>query len=516
MRNFTKPRFLHEYFLQFSSKIPDQLAIISNHAEWTYSQLKKQSEAYAKDLEEIGLSIGDRVILEFEPCPEAVALIIACSIRGLVFIPANPDTPQERIESIISNTEARLHIQKERIRTFSQHPHLICGYLDKDAIITDSITKPEVNRKEMRLLESNLIYIIFTSGTTGQPKGIMMSHRAVLSFFDGLIHFCDIPEKTRVGSISPLQFDFSILDMGLALGSGGTLVHVPRSLVYHPKRFLEYIDRHQVNQMNAVPSMWKSILEYAGNNVISNMHLSSIMYGGEYFPIDDLRSLQSLFCLTRIINAFGPSESIGCSFKNIEIPIPEGLSNLSIGVGMHNAEMLLVDEEGALIREPDVVGEIYLRSPCLFSGYWRDEALTQMRLIPLPLLPDSGERVFKTGDLAYQDESGDFYYVGRTDNQVKVLGNRIELEEVERKLMSHPAINQVSVIVEEGQLPLLHAFVVLNDPKLKTPPRDLRRYCAKTLPTYMLPGKFDFLDSLPLNANGKVDRNALKRLYQKV
>jgi amino acid adenylation domain-containing protein len=508
----SKPRFLHEYFLQFAAKSPSQIAIISNNAEWTYSQLAKQSEEYAKVLEDIGIPIGERVILELEPSPEAIALIIACSIQGLVFIPVNPDTPQERLEAIITKTEAKLHIQKGKNRVFSQHPQLINAYLEEYTIITDHISKPQVNRKQMKILENNLVYLIFTSGTTGQPKGIMMSHRAVLSYFEGLAQFCDLPEKTRIGSISALQFDFSILDMGLAFGSGGTLILVPRSLIYHPKRFLDFIEQYQVTQMDAVPSMWKGILQYASTNTISTSHLNSIVYGGEYFPIDDLRRLQSVFKLKRIINAFGPSESIGCTFKNIEIPIREGLENLSIGPGMHNAEMLLIDEEGQLIQEPNVIGEIYLRGLCLFSGYWRDEALTEERLVPLPLSPDSGELVFKTGDLAYKHASGDFYYVGRTDNQVKVLGNRIELEEVERKILSHLSVNQVCIIVEEGHIPQLHAFVVLHDAETKTTTSDLRTFCAKTLPSYMLPAKFDVLEALPLNANGKVDRNALKRL----
>ncbi|MBT2765873.1 AMP-binding protein [Paenibacillus sp. ISL-20] len=517
--SLSKPRFFHEYFLQFTSKMPDQIAIISNNGQWTYAQLAQQSEEYAKAMEDIGLPVGERVILEFEPCPEAVALMIACSIQGLVFIPVNPDSPQERLESIITKTEAKLYIQKERVRSFPQYPQLINAYLKENTIITDSASRPQDKRKNMKLLENNLVYIIFTSGSTGEPKGIMMSHGAVLSFFEGIVHFCDLPEQTRVGSISPLQFDFSIMDMGLTFGSGGTLVLVPHSLVYHPKRFLDFIEQQQVFQMNGVPSIWKNILQYASQNNVVNSHLNSILFGGEFFPIDDLRRIQSLFDLKRLINAFGQSESIACSFKNIETPIDQGVENLSVGSGIYNAEMLLIDEKGHLIEEPYITGEIYLRGSCLFSGYWRNEVLTKKRLVPSPLSPDSGEIVFQSGDLAYKDESGEFYFIGRSDHQVKILGNRIELEEVERRLLSHPDVSQVCIIVqEESNSPQLHAFVQLHDhgDQTKTTQNDLRRHCAETLPSYMLPAKFEFFETLPLNANGKVDRNALKRQLQTI
>lgn len=508
-----EPRFLHEYFLRYAETYPDQLAILHNSIQWSYSQLADKSHNYAERLKEIGLDIGERVILEFDPSAEAIAIMIACSMLGLIFIPINPDTPQERLQSIINRTGAKLHIQKGNLRTLTSELEVVQVFLAGSQLIIPQSMQLRNNTFSSKLLDTNLVYIIFTSGTTGQPKGIMMTHRAVLSFFEGMNSHCLLPMSTRVGSVSSLQFDFSILDMGLAFGSGGTLVIVSRSLIFQPKRFLEHLHQQKVDIMSGVPSIWKNVLSHQSQSN-KDFHLTTILYGGEYFSARDLRKLQTMLGISRIINCFGQSESIACSFKDLPIPLPDDLDNIPIGLGMHNVEMYLLNEKGDIIREPRVTGEIYLRGSCLFSGYWKEEVLTNSRLILHPAMFYTGEKIFKTGDLAYTDESGQFYYVSRADNQVKLSGYRVELEEVERRIFSHPKVNNVCLIAYEGEKTELHAFIVLHDliEDMRSMKKQLRSYCAETLPYYMIPSEFIFLNEFPLNTNGKVDRNALKRI----
>ncbi|EGL17956.1 MULTISPECIES: amino acid adenylation domain-containing protein [unclassified Paenibacillus] len=507
-----EPKFLHDYFLKFAEKTPESLAIVHHSEKWTYARLADKSRDYAERLKIAGLRTGDRVVLELDPSAEAIAVMIACSIRGFVFIPLNPDTPQERLESILTRTGARLHIQKGRSRKLSPQAEAGQAYLDEGHLLVPEVSQAADDLStDSKLLDTNLVYLIFTSGTTGQPKGIMMTHRAVVSYFDGMNAQCALPQNTRVGSVSSLQFDFSLVDMGLAFGTGGTLVIVPRSLIFQPRRFLEHLHQQRVDLMSGVPSIWKNVLAHE-RQPVEDIHLHSILYGGEYCSARDLRKLQSLLGLKRIINCFGQSESIACSFKDLPLPLPD-TESISVGSGMHNTEMLLVDEAGIIIREPGITGEIYLRGACLFSGYWLEEELTSSRLVPHPETPCTGEKVFKTGDLAYMDENGEFYYVSRTDNQVKIMGYRVELEEVERRLLSHPKVDGVCLIVHEGNKTELHAFMVLTDQEnTQTVQQQLRAYCAEMLPSYMIPSRFSFLKEFPLNTNGKVDRKALKAM----
>ena len=510
------PVLLHHHFLQYSQITPDAYAVISVNNQWTYKELSAYAYRYATVLDSCGLATGDRVVLELDPCPQAVALIAACSMLGLVFVPVSPESPQARVEHILQITEARLHIQvAPGSRSIPAQTNLLRGFLNGNSLQVDSYLPEALRSRKGPVIESDLAYIIFTSGTTGQPKGIMMSHRAILAFFRGLVDHCKLEPTARVGTISPLQFDFSLLDMGLAFGSGATLVEVPRILIHQPKRLVQYLEKHRVSQMNGVPSIWRMILRYASEDIAALRHLQSILFAGEPFPIPDLVHLRALIPHLRIINCFGQSESIACSFTDVPCPLLPETENLSIGFAHPGTEMLLMDDQGHEIQEPAKVGEIYLRGASLFSGYWQNPEATEAALVPNPLRPFAPEKIFRTGDLAYKGLQGEIYCCGRRDLQVKILGNRVELEEVERRLCTHPAILQAAVIaVKRQENPMLVAYVVLCKDKSALTTQELRLFCKETLPIYMLPSEIHFRESLPLTTNGKVNRKALENTWE--
>lgn len=507
----TPPKLLHEFFLFYADEAAEQKAIIFNDEEWTYRDLAAFSHQYAEELRRLRLRVGSRIILEMDPCPQAVALIIACSMLGLVFIPISPDTPTERIRQIIKLTQASVHIRNQS-NTRQVSSHLVNGYLERNQL---SIPSGDISQKERDrtrvILETDLAYIIFTSGTTGVPKGIMMSHKAVLSCFEGLVEACNIPDGFRIGSISPLQFDFSLIDIGLALGSKATLVQVPRILFHHPTRFVKYLIHHNIDQMDGVPAIFQSLCDLAPQELNKLTNLTTIMYGGESMPVRNLRYLSDhLPNLQRIVNAYGQSEYIGCSFTDVAMPLNESVQAIPIGWAHPGAELFLLDEENRLVTEPSVVGELYMRGSSLFSGYYQDQERTDQVLIPHPLRADLGEKVFKTGDLGYIGMDGQLYYHGRKDSQIKLRGNRIELEEIERVLMSHPNIVQAVVLLQTDAMnPFLYAIVVPQS-KQSFVEAELRSFCLQKLPNYSVPTQFIAFDSIPYTINGKVDKKKLR------
>jgi amino acid adenylation domain-containing protein len=514
------PIFLHQYFLQFADSHPDASAVSNRSTQWTYRDLKSFSCAYADQLSGFNMSVGDRVLLEFDPCPQAIAIMIACSMLGFVFIPVSPDTPQSRVVEIIRLSEVRIHIQAAPCdRQFPDSFSLIKGYIEKDVLCFRGVEVQSIRTSNGGFLETDLAYIIFTSGTTGRPKGIMMSHKAVISFFKLMVEYCNISRNTRVGTISPLQFDFSLLDMGLAFGSGGELIQVPRALVYHPQRFIHYLAEHRIQQMNGVPSIWGPVLQFLGERQAELPDLNSILYAGERFPLSDLLKIKKQFSgVRRIINCFGQSESIACSFVDIFCNINKDTKNITIGKGQPGSELMLIDEKGAQILEPGITGEIYLRGSLLFSGYWKEPELTNKALVPNPLRPYQGERVFRTGDLAYKGTDGELYYVGRKDMQVKIFGNRVELEEIENRLREHPAVIQVAVvIVREQEGPSIWAYAVFSE-QTRPSLQELRVFCSQMLPAYMLPAKLMEVECIPTTINGKMDRDSLIQMmkYERV
>ncbi len=507
--------FLHDFLLAAARHTPDAPAVIESDRPGattvtTYAELAALVAAYADGLGALGIETGSRVVLESDTTARAVAALLACSRSGLAFVPVSPETPRRRLESILATARPALHLQAADGTRSDLPPTLGTARFGPDGLTVDRAPAPHRPRRRVPCV-TDPAYIVFTSGTTGRPKGVVMSHRAVIAFYRGMLaHRIATPED-RIASTSPLQFDFSLLNIGLALGSGAAVVPVPPHLVRWPRHLLRVLRETGATQVNGVPSIWRQSLRYEPERLAALDRLRSVLFCGEEFPLPELRRLQELLPAARIINCYGATESMACSFEDVPRPLPDDVERLSIGVAHPGAEMLLVDASGAVVDRPGVPGEIHLRSPALFSGYWDDPEATRAALVPDPLCPQSGQAVLRTGDLAVRGERGEYYFCGRTDSQVQINGNRVEIAEVERRLTEFPgaaAATALALPLPGGGLELA-AFVV---PRADRTPPDagaLREFCAETLPPYMVPQQIQLLDALPVTANGKVDRAAL-------
>ncbi|REK92002.1 AMP-dependent synthetase [Streptomyces inhibens] len=508
--------FLHDFLLDSARHTPDAPAVIESAQAGrttvtTYAELSALVDTYASDLDALGIETGARVILESDTTAPSLAMLLACSRAGLAFVPVSPEVPQQRLVSILTTARPALHLQAAD-GTREDIPRPVGTARFGPAGLT--VTRAPAHRRPRRRVPcvTDPAYIIFTSGTTGRPKGVVMSHRAVVAFYRGMLaHRIATPED-RIASTSPLQFDFSLLNIGLALGSGAAVVPVPQGLVRWPRHLLRVLRETGATQVNGVPSIWRQTLRYEPERLAALDRLRGVLFCGEEFPLPELRRLRQLLPHARIINCYGATESMACSFEDVPHPLPETVERLSIGVAHPGAEMLLIDEAGEVVDRPGVPGEIHLRSPALFSGYWDDPEATRAALVPDPLCPQSGQYVLRTGDLAVQGEKGEFYFCGRTDSQVQINGNRVELGEVERRLTEFPGATAATAMAlpRPGGAGLqLTAFVVLAAQHATADAADLRDFCARTLPPYMVPQDIRWRDSLPTTSNGKVDRAAL-------
>ncbi|MEU9191194.1 AMP-binding protein [Streptomyces sp. NPDC048484] len=507
--------FLHGFMLAAVRSAPDRPAVIEPNGDdelstVSYGELERMVRENAAALDALGLDVGDRVILESSTSAAAIAMLLACSSLGLPFIPVSPETPEKRLLSIIETAEPALHLQTadgrrdgipERVATARFGPRGL------------EVERPPASRVRHRRapVATDPAYIIFTSGTTGRAKGVVMSHRAVTAFFRGILHHGLITAEDRVATTSPLQFDFSLFDIGFALGSGAAVVPVPRDWLGWPRRFLKFLNDAGVTQVDGVPSIWRPVMRHEPELLAGLDGLHGILFSGEDFPLRELRRLQSLLPKVRFVNGYGATESMACSVTDVPNPIPEDVEKLSIGFAHPGAEMTIIDDQGRPIEEPGRVGEIYLRSPALFTGYWGDPEATAAALVPDPLNRLSGQIVFRTGDLAHRGADGELYFRGRVDSQVQILGNRVELGEVERRLTELPGVVAAAaqLLPRPGREPELNAFVVIGSTATPFDKAGARAFCAETLPAYMLPKGLYVLDELPVTENGKVDRAAL-------
>ncbi|MFF4354909.1 AMP-binding protein [Streptomyces sp. NPDC001530] len=506
---------MHEFLLSNAGAPSQRTAVVESDGAGglrtvSYGELRQQVQEYAAQLDELGLDVGDRVILESETTSFAIAAFMACSTLGLTFVPVSPETPVPRLDAIVAAAGPSLYLRATENVRVNVPENIGTGRFGPDGLIVDRAPAPRVRHRH-EVLATDPAYMIFTSGSTGRPKGVIMTHRSIIAFYRGMLgHDIATPED-RVASTSPFQFDFSLLDIGLALGSGAAVVPVPRSLLLWPRRLLRFLSDAGVTQVNGVPSIWRPVLRHEAEGLAELGRLRGVLYSGENFPLPELRHLQRLLPKARIVNCFGSTESVACTFTDVPSPLPEGVHQLSIGRAHAGAEITLIDENGNAVETPGAVGEIHLRSAALFSGYWDDPGATRSALVPDPLNPRSGQLVFRSGDLAYRNEEGQLYFCGRVDSLAKIRGNRVELGEVERRLLDHPGIAAAAALAlsRPGEEQVLGAFIVLAPGAPEPSESELSSFCGKTLPAYMAPQEIHVLDALPTTPNGKTDRAAL-------
>jgi amino acid adenylation domain-containing protein len=506
---------MHGALLSAGRETPDAPAVVALDRDGrplitTYRELQQQVDEYAAALSELGLDVGDRVVLEAHATGSSIAMLIACSTLGLPFIPVSPETPLARLQSIMSAVEPALHLQPVDGERLVDDGQVGVGRFGPAKLVVERVPVARVRRRR-EITPTDTAYMIFTSGTTGRPKGVVMSHRAIASFYGALAGQRIVGPGDRVATTSPLQFDFCLLDIGLALSSGAAIVPVPRELLRWPRRLVEFLQATGVTQVDGVPSIWYGALRHEPELVAGLTSLRGVLYSGENFPLNALRQLTGLLPQIEVYNCFGPTESMAFSVTPVPTPIPDDVERISIGFAYPGAEMTLIDEDGSPIDTPGVVGEIYMRAPSLFTGYWDDPEATRRALVPDPLNPRSGQLVLRSGDLAYRGPAGELYFCGRVDSQVKIRGNRVELGEVERKLVEFPGVSAAAAVVRqqaEGD-PVLVAFIVLEPGTSDYDQSKLGAFCRESLPDYMVPRQIRVVEALPLNQNGKVDRRAL-------
>ncbi|WP_102417044.1 AMP-binding protein [Mycobacterium sp. 4858] len=495
---------------------PDKPAVIEADENGTleeisYRRLDGQIREYAAVLDSLGLDVGDRVAVEADTSAASVAMLLACSMLGLAFVPVSPQTPDTRLRAILQSVEPELHARADGIKHRELPEASGSAQFGSNGLVIERAPASKARRRR-NVVANDTAYIIFTSGSTGCPKGVVMSHRAIVTFLRAMLDDGLAGPDDRVASTSPLQFDFALFGIGVALSSGATLVPVRREHLSSPRRMVAVLRNAEVTQVHGVPSLWRPVLRHDPDLLKELEGLRSVVFAGEEFPIPEIRQLQAVLPGVSLINGYGATESMAASFTHVPHPLPTEQDRLSIGHAHAGAEMTLVDDHGQVVTRPGLIGEIYLRSPALFTGYWNDPEATAAVLVSDPVEPRHGQTVLRTGDLARLGSAGELYFVGRSDYQVQVRGNRVELGEVESVLTRFPAVTAAAAtLVARSGDHILMAAVVLDRPESELDEVAALAFCARELPTYMVPRSIYTLPELPLTENGKVDRALLRQ-----
>ncbi len=508
---------------------PERVAVEDQKRSATYGELDGWATRLARGLREGGVGRGDRVGFLLPKSLEAVVSAFGIMKAGAAYVPLDSAAPATRLAYIVRNCGMRGLVTSRRL--WEQ----IAGELDADTlsvvVLTDAHeTAPGrdglrvVGWEEVAatadepvpndsLTEQDLAYILYTSGSTGDPKGVMLSHRAALTFVNWAGDLVGVSPDDRLSQHAPMHFDLSIFDLYAGIRAGATVVLVPKSLSVFPRNLADFIEERGITVWYSVPSILTKLLLHGGLERHGLRSLRTVIFAGEVFPTKYLRGLMESVPHPEYLNWYGPTESNVCTWYRVPTLDPDRDDAIPIGRACGNTDVFAITPEGRLAGV-DEEGELYVRSPSLMDGYWGDPERTTRTLVRHPLRPELARDVLRTGDLVRLGADGDYRFLGRRDNMIKSRGYRIELGEIETALYAHGSVREAAVVAipddEVGNL--IKAVVVVTDPDIRA--SDLEYHCSQRIPRYMIPGAFEFRESLPKTSTGKVDRPTLVREHR--
>ena len=496
---------IHRLFERQVQRTPQAVAVVTEDAEFTYQQLNRQANRLAYQLSALGIGPNHLVGICVERSLDMVIGLLAILKAGGAYVPIDPHYPAERIEFILQDTQVKVllsqtHLEQSLTACLSgQKTTLIC--LDRDQW-TKMRSCPDP-KKQVGI--NNLMYVMYTSGSTGQPKGVMISHRGICNQLHWRQTTFSLTAQDRVLQNISFSFDPSVWQIFWPLVVGAQLV-LPHSKGHQDIAYLvKLIAEQTISVIALVPSLLRVLLEHS--ELERCQALRHIFCGGEALPLDLQQQFFQRFAntSTHLHNVYGPTEtSIDATYWTCEQPHRSPIA--PIGYPITNAQIYILDNDQQPI-ETGQIGEIYIGGVGLARGYLNRPDLTTARFIYSPVVRS---RIYRTGDLGKYLPNGMVQFLGRVDQQVKIRGFRIELGEIESCLNQHPTIAQSAVIAWEfapGQKRLLAYFVPRDHMPLEV--KILRSWLQERLPDYMIPAIFMPLASFPLNANGKLDRKAL-------
>jgi len=508
-------------FYQVADTFPDNLALKfpDTGKGITYRELNKKSNQYARFILDSGIHAGDVVCIIGEKVEQVFYWILACLKLGVVYSIFDPASPVERIKKIIHTCNPKiLFVDRGFIEP---HGDMIWG----ENILVLDVSDGELNQQLGLLNGENLLetrsvtgsypaYIMFTSGSTGIPKGAVMSHQNVLNFIEWNIETFGFSSDDVLTNVNPLYFDNSVFDYFSALFSGACLVPFTKEIVTDPKLLLDYIDECQCTSWFSVPSLLMFLQTMRALSGDSMKHIKRIIFGGEGYPKAKLKELYDLYAhRMTLFNVYGPTEcTCMCSAYILsEDDFADLVGFPPLGEIADNFDYLILGDNGTKLSENEI-GELCLLGPNVGVGYYNDPERTRISFAQNPYNPHFDEIMYKTGDLVlFNPEDGKIHIRGRKDYQIKHMGYRIELEEIENALSCLDYISQSAVLY--GNLNGFDRIVGVVCADEGVDEMRIREDLKPIIPDYMIPAKFYFETELPKNPNGKVDRNKLKEKY---
>lgn len=494
-----------DYLTEIVKVKPDKLAFSNGEEGLTFREVYDQSRAVGTFLANKGV-YHKPVVVFMNKHPKEVAAFFGVITAGNYYVPIDEEMPASRIQLILDNVQSPVIIcdegTAEKAREFT---------FDGEIALYDEIAKTKEDAEALlaiydKTIDTDPIYIVFTSGSTGVPKGVCACHRSVLDYIEQLSETLGFNEDTVFGNQTPLYFDACLKELYPTLKFGATTYLIPRANFMQPIKLVEYLNEHKINTVCWVVSALTMISAFGTFKTVKPEYLHTIAFGSEVFPIKQFRIWKEVLPNASFTNLYGPTEGTGmCCFYHVDRDF-ELDEVIPVGRPFKNTEILLLTENNQHAAEGEV-GEICIRGTSITLGYYNNPEKTAEVFTQNPLNPHYPELIYRTGDLGKFNEYGELVFVSRKDYQIKHMGHRIELGEIEANVNMMEKIKFSGCIYDtkKGKI-VLYYVGDLNE-------KELTRQLKEKLPRYMVPNKIIQLEEMPLTANGKIDRISLKNQY---
>lgn len=495
-----------EYLEHSAERYPDKTAVEDMANKCSYKELLQNAKRIGSSLAAIETP-GRPVIVFMDKSIEALTAFLGIVYAGCFYILLNPEQPPLRIQQILGVAKANYIITPGETANTLRDIEFTGKLLPYNDIINYEITEEKLQLIRALSQDIDPLYCNFTSGSTGIPKGVLVSHRSVIDFMEYFPSLFHITEADIIGNQAPFDFDVSVKDIYSTLKTGATMVIIPKKFFSIPMQLLDYLCEHNVTTLIWAVSALCMITQLKGLTYKVPQAVNKILFSGEAMPIKHLNIWKRYLPDAAYVNLYGPTEiTCNCTYYPINRDF-EPDEALPIGKAFPNEKVFLLDEENHKITEEGTTGELCVSGTALALGYYNNPEQTGKAFVQNPLNSRYLEPIYKTGDLAFYNRDGDLCFAGRKDFQIKHMGHRIELEEIELIINSYPGLERACCLFDTVKNRIIACYVGAMEGK------QLQSRMQESLPAYMIPTAFYSLTELPITANGKIDRKKLLEVY---
>lgn len=490
------------YMDSSAEKYPLKCAVTDGSVSFSYCELRSKALSLSSEICRV-LPSRSPVGVYMDKCATAVCVFWAVAYAGCFYSVLNPELPARRLEQTVSVLRPGIIITDREHLEAALEIFPNCRIITAEELFSAEADACLLSRRRAGLIDTDALYVNFTSGSTGTPKGIAVAHRSVTDFIGCFTELFGISDADVIANQAPFDFDVSVKDIYSAAMTGATLAVIPRPLFSQPAALADFLCEHRATTMIWAVSALCLLTAFHALDYRVPETVNKILFSGEVMPLRSLKSLKKYLPDVMYVNLYGPTEiTCNCTYHILD-DAADYSGGIPIGRPFPNEDVFLLDEDNRLITAPACPGEICVRGTALALGYYSCPEQTALHFVPNPLNPHYPELIYRTGDLGKYGEQGELFFCGRKDFQIKYMGHRIELEEVERELGALDGVERCCCVFDEKKGRLKGFYTGSASPE------EIHSAMAASLPAFMIPGTLKKIDSFPLTKNGKTDRKKL-------